>query len=69
MKGHKLGRAPNLTNACIAMFGVNLAWIMVFLLAVYGLLAAILVALLINYWVSWLEQRRFRTDLQTKTDD
>jgi hypothetical protein len=39
------GRAPNYTNACIAMFGVNIAWILVLIWAVWGLIAALLLAL------------------------
>jgi len=58
MEGHKLGRAPNFTGACIVMFGVNLAWILLLLFAVYGLVAAVFLGLVVNHWVSWLEHRK-----------
>lgn len=58
MENHKLGRAPNFTGACIVMFGVNLAWIMLFIFAVYGLIAAVFIALVLNHWINWLEYRR-----------
>lgn len=58
MDGHKLGTAPNFTGACIVMFGVNLAWILLFLFAIYGLVAAVFVGLVVNHWVNWLEHRK-----------
>ena len=58
MEGHKLGSAPNFTGACIVMFGVNLAWILMFLFAVYGLVAAVFIGLVVNHWVNWLEHRK-----------
>lgn len=58
MEGHKLGRAPNLTGACIIMFGVNLAWVLLFLFAVYGLVAAVFICLVVNHWVTWVEYRK-----------
>ena len=58
MENSKLGRAPNYTGACIVMFGVNLTWVMIFLFAVYGLFAAVFLALVLNHWMNWLEHRR-----------
>jgi hypothetical protein len=58
MDQHKLGRAPNFTNACIVMFGVNLGWILLALFAVYGLIAAVFVGLVVNHWLNWLDHRR-----------
>jgi hypothetical protein len=58
MEHHKLGRAPNYTGACIVMFGVNLAWVMLLFFAVYGLIAAVFVALVVNHWLNWLDHRR-----------
>ena len=34
-------RAPDYTGACVAMFGINLAWILIAIWAVWGLLAAL----------------------------
>jgi hypothetical protein len=58
MDGHSLGRAPNFTGACIVMFGVNLAWVLVLLFAVYGLAVAVFLALVVNHWLNWLDHRR-----------
>jgi hypothetical protein len=58
MENHRLGRAPNFTTACIVMFGVNLAWILVAVFAVYGLIGALCLSLLVNHWVAWLEHRK-----------
>jgi hypothetical protein len=62
MEGHKLGRAPNLTAACIVMFGVNLGWVLLALFAVYGLVAAVFIALVVNHWLNWLDHRRRAED-------
>ncbi len=62
MENHKLGSAPNFTGACIVMFGVNLAWIMLVLFAVYGLVAAVFIGLVVNHWLNWLEHRKRLTD-------
>lgn len=58
MQNHKLGRAPNFTGACIVMFGVNLGWLLLFLFAVYGLVAAVFICLVVNHWLNWLDNRR-----------
>ncbi len=53
-----IGSAPNYTSACIVMFGVNLAWIMLALLAAVGLSAVLITGLGLHYWIKWLETRR-----------
>ncbi|MGZ2258525.1 hypothetical protein [Roseobacter sp. A03A-229] len=58
MDRDKLGRAPNYTNACIVMFGVNLTWVLLFLFAIWGLVAAVFLGLAVNRWVDWLAHRR-----------
>lgn len=67
MEGHKLGSAPNFTGACIVMFGVNLAWILLFLFAIYGLVAAVFVGLVVNHWVNWVEHRKRLAEKQFAT--
>lgn len=62
MDPQKIGRAPNFTTACIVMFGVNLGWILLFLFAVYGLVVAVFVGLVVNRAITWLEYRRKQTD-------
>lgn len=58
MDNHRPGRAPDFTNACIVMFGVNLAWVMLVFFAIYGLVAAVFIALVVNHWLNWLDYRR-----------
>ncbi|MFK7881685.1 hypothetical protein [Roseobacter sp.] len=58
MENRKLGRAPNYTNACIVMFGVNLVWVLLFTLALWGLVAAVFLALAVNHWLNWLDFRK-----------
>ena len=62
MKNQPVGRAPNYTNACIAMFGVNLTWILIVIWAVWGLVAAGLLALGVNHAIArgtvWAESRQ-----------
>ncbi|MEL6809246.1 MAG: hypothetical protein AAFO97_15840 [Pseudomonadota bacterium] len=49
MQNKPLGRAPNYTNACIAMFGINITWVLVAIWAIWGLVAAILLAVGVNH--------------------
>ncbi|WP_187432080.1 hypothetical protein ROLI_025310 [Roseobacter fucihabitans] len=67
MDNHKLGRAPNYTTACIVMFGVNLTLMLLFLFALWGLVVAAFVALAVNHWLNWLEERRRREDARWAT--
>ena len=62
MDDHKTGRAPNFTGACIVMFGVNLAWVLLVFFAVYGLVAVVFLGLVVNHWLNWLEMRRRAED-------
>ncbi|MEM6890035.1 MAG: hypothetical protein AAF636_18140 [Pseudomonadota bacterium] len=58
MEQQKIGRAPNFTKACIVMFGVNLAWMLLAAFAIWGILGALCLCLLVNHWVAWIEHRR-----------
>lgn len=49
MDNKPVGRAPNYTTACIAMFGVNITWVLVLIWAIWGLIAAMLLALGISH--------------------
>ena len=49
MDDHHSGPAPNYTNACIVMFGVTVTWILVAIWAIWGLIAAMLLALGIKH--------------------
>jgi uncharacterized membrane protein len=39
---------PDYTQACVVMFGVNLAWVLMVIWAIWGLLAAALLGWVVN---------------------
>ena len=49
--------APNYTNACIVMFGINITWIFTVIWAIWGLFVVMLVGYGINYAMTRLEER------------
>lgn len=53
-----VGRAPNYTAACVVMFGVNLLWVLIALLATFGLAAVLVAGVALNGWINWLAARR-----------
>lgn len=53
-----VGRAPDYTVACIVMFGANLAWVFLALLAAFGLASVMLAGLALHLWINWLAARR-----------
>jgi hypothetical protein len=54
MDDHPIGRAPNYTSACIVMFGVNIAWLLVAIWAVWGLIAAVFLGIGVNHLIERL---------------
>ena len=50
-------KAPNYTNACIVMFGVNITWIFMLIWAIWGLIFVILMGAVLNRLMTWLEDR------------
>ena len=50
--------APNYTNACIAMFGVNITWIFFALWAIWGLIAVAMTGWIINRIINYIAVRR-----------
>lgn len=49
--------APNYTNACIVMFGVNITWIFMVIWALWGLLVVMILGAFINHLMRRLEER------------
>lgn len=43
------GSAPDYTNACVVMFGVNVTWVLVAIWAVWGFIAAMLMGYTLNH--------------------
>lgn len=58
MAERKISAAPNYTTPALVMMGVNLAWILIALWAAFGLLAALLLALVVNHAITLLAHRR-----------
>ncbi|WP_281992566.1 hypothetical protein [Sulfitobacter geojensis] len=44
--------APNFTQACVVMFGVNLTWILMVIWVVWGLLAVAATGWLVNHVIN-----------------
>lgn len=51
-------RAPDFTQACIFMFGVNVVWIFFAIWAIWGLIAVAAAGLAINRIISFLAARQ-----------
>lgn len=51
MDDHRMGRAPNYTSACIVMFAVNIAWVLIAIWAIWGLIAAVVLGLSVNHLI------------------
>lgn len=50
--------APNYTQACVVMFGVNLSWILFAIWTIWGLLIAMLFSWALNRGLEWLDRYR-----------
>lgn len=50
--------APNYTQACIVMFGVNITWILMVIWAIWGLLAAAALGWGVNQLIKRIEMAR-----------
>ena len=57
MNNHPTQSAPNFTNACIVMFGVNIFWLFMVIWVVWGLLAVALCGWAVNLLINWIAQR------------
>lgn len=58
MENRRPGRAPNYTNAAMVMLGINLLILFTALWAAYGLIPALLLALVLNHGVERLAHAR-----------
>lgn len=52
------GSAPNFTYACIVMFGINIAWILVVIWAIWGLIAAAATGWGVHRVIRFIDARR-----------
>ena len=57
MSHTEIKSAPNYTNACIVMFGVNITWIFTVIWALWGLLIVMLLGAFINHAMTRLHIR------------
>ena len=60
MRQRPVSSAPDFTNACIVMFGVNIAWVFLLLWALWGLIAVAALGWCLNRWMHWLDMRKAR---------
>ena len=52
---HDRPAAPDFTQACIVMFGINLTWIFVVIWAIWGLLAVAITGWLVNRLIARID--------------
>lgn len=50
--------APDFTQACVVMFGVNLTWIMMVIWAIWGLVAVAVLGWVVNKLISRIAMAR-----------
>lgn len=50
--------APNYTNACVVMFGVNITWVLMVIWAIWGLLAVALLGWIVNKLINRIGMAR-----------
>lgn len=55
---HSRPPAPNFTQACIVMFGVNLAWVFMVIWAIWGLLAVAVTGWVVNQVINRIGMAR-----------
>jgi hypothetical protein len=55
---HDRPAAPNFTQACIVMFGVNVAWVFMVIWAVWGLLAVAVTGWVLNQIINRIDAAR-----------
>ena len=53
-------KAPDFTNACVVMFGVNITWIFTVIWAIWGLIIVMIVGAFINHMMTRLHARAMR---------
>ena len=58
MRDRQIGEAPDYTNACLVMFGVNLMWIFTVIWAIWGFLFVLLTGAALNHVMRRIEERK-----------
>lgn len=58
MDDDRFRSAPDFTNACVVMFGVNLAWVLLAIWSFWGLVVALLFSYSLDRGITWLHHRR-----------
>ncbi|MEP4197825.1 MAG: hypothetical protein ABJL99_19540 [Aliishimia sp.] len=48
--------APDFTNACIVMFGVNIAWVFMVIWAIWGLIFVMMLGAVINHMMTRISE-------------
>jgi hypothetical protein len=55
---HDRSPAPNFTQACVFMFGVNLTWVLMVIWAIWGLLAVAVTGWVVNQVINRIDATR-----------
>jgi len=50
--------APDFTQACVVMFGVNLIWVLLAIWVVWGVLAMLATTFVVKKSIDWIERKR-----------
>ena len=50
--------APNFTQACVVMFGVNITWVFVMIWAIWGILAVAVTGWVLNQIINRIDAAR-----------
>ncbi|MEX0316703.1 MULTISPECIES: hypothetical protein [unclassified Ruegeria] len=57
MRDRKIAPAPDYTRAALTMLGVNLLWIFFVVWMIWGFAATLVLAVMIDYGITWLAAR------------
>ena len=57
MQDQKIPEKPDILSMAITFLGINLMWVFVVIWASHGLIPVLVLAVLINHFISRLEQR------------
>ncbi|OUS35123.1 histidinol phosphate aminotransferase [Rhodobacterales bacterium 56_14_T64] len=57
MHDQKLPRAPDVLAAAVTFLGINMMWIFFVIWMLYGMVPVLVMAVLVNHFITRLEQR------------
>ena len=57
MHDQKLSRTPDILAAAVTFLGINMMWIFFVIWMLYGMVPVLVLAVLVNHFITRLEQR------------